>query len=128
MAHPAAPGIYQLMVITAWADNQLDPAEQSTAGRLLHEQPELQGLENRAELARLAREKLQQQGVRAAVAEVAALIPDEPSRNLALQCCAKVLAADGRLAHQEFAVISELRKSWGLPVEAVERIIGNLKR
>lgn len=128
MAHPAAAGIYQLMVITAWSDNALDPTEQSAAGRLLHELPELQGLDDRAALSKAAREKLEKLGVRGSVAEIAAGISDEPSRRIALQCCARVLAADGRLAHQEFAVISELRKAFSLDVSAVEQIIGQLKK
>jgi tellurite resistance protein len=115
--------IYQLMVLTAIADGHLDTAEQSTAARLLHETPELQGIEGRPALAKAARELMDRTGLAAAVEEIAAPIQDPAARRLAIVCCGAMLKADGRFALEEVAVMSQLRRTFGLSIEEWERMI-----
>ena len=118
-----AARIYQLMVLTAWADGHLHELEQRMAGHLLLEVPELAGLHGRDELARQALERLHAVGIRAAVDETARPLDSLSLQRLAVVCCARVLAADGRLAPEEFAVISQLRQLFGMTVTEMRGIL-----
>lgn len=120
--------IYQLMVLTAWADGHLHALEQRMAGHLLLEVPSLRGLEGRDQLAKEALALLSKAGVRGAVDELASGLDGYAAQRDALTCCARVLAADGRIAVEEFAVISVLRQRFAFSVEDVQRILADATR
>jgi uncharacterized tellurite resistance protein B-like protein len=118
-----AARIYQLMVLTAWADGHLHELEQRMAGHILLDAPELHGLQDRDGLAKSALDKLESLGIRAAVEEVSSGLTTAREQRLAIVCCARVLAADGRIAPEEFAVISQLRQKFSMTVTEVRAIL-----
>lgn len=111
------------MVLTAWADGHLHELERRMATHLLEEVPELRDLPGRETLAQQALDLLGRAGIRAAVDEVASGLEDARVERLAIVCCAHVLAADGRLAPEEFAVISQLRQRFSMAVTEVRAIL-----
>ena len=115
--------IYQLMVLTARADETVDPREARVMASIVQQTADLQGLSDRAGLARAARVLLDQNGLAAAVGEIAGPIVDPGFRELAVQCCARVLAADGAVATSELDLMTALRRSFGYTVEEIERIL-----
>ena len=108
-----AERIYQLMVITARADDTVDPREAKAIAAIVGDTPDLQRLPDRGGLARAARELLDAKGLAAAVREVAAPIAGDDARKLAVRCCTRVLAADGVVARAELELIGQLRRAFG---------------
>jgi uncharacterized tellurite resistance protein B-like protein len=123
-----ASSIYQLMILTAWADGQLDAAEALVTHDLLARMPELQRVSERDELARAAKEKLDSLGLVAALTDAARGLRDDAQREQAFLCCARVLEADGKIALEEFRVLGTLRQLFGLSDEAVERLLAEAAR
>ena len=113
------------MVLTALADGRIDPRETDVAARLVRETAELQALSDRGQLSKDARELLKRKGLIGAVQELAVAIGDARSRELAVVCCARVLAADGVVAGPELEVMGQLRRSMGYSVEELEHIIAS---
>ena len=118
-----AERIYQLMVLTARADETVDPREARAIAGIIRDTDELQDVGDRAALARAARALLERKGLIAAVREVATPIAAADARLLAVRCCARVLAADGVVAGAELEVMGQLRRCFGYSVEEIEEII-----
>jgi hypothetical protein len=118
-----AERIYQLMVLTARADDTVDPRESRVMAEIVTDTPELHDLGERAALTRAARGLLESKGLIAAVREVAMPIVEPDARLLAVRCCARVLAADGVVAGAELEVMGQLRRCFGYTVEDIEDIL-----
>ena len=118
-----AERIYQLMVLTARADDTVDPREARAMAEIVTDTPELQYLGDRAALTRSARGLVERKGLIAAVREVAMPIIEPAARLLAVRCCARVLAADGVVAGAELEVMGQLRRCFGYTVEDIEEIL-----
>lgn len=122
-----AERIYQLMVLTARADETVDPREARVMSAIVNDTPELHALD-RGALTRAARGALDRQGLVGAVRELAAPIADPGARLLAVRCCARVLAADGVVAGAELEVMGELRRCFRYTVEEIEEILTAQRR
>jgi uncharacterized tellurite resistance protein B-like protein len=122
----AAPRIYQLMVLTAWADGKVQPGEALAVQRIAASEPALSGLGNRGELARAIRESIDRQGVEASIREAASAIVDRADRELAFRCCARVLHADGDLAAEDAEALATLQEVFALSGADVQRLLSHL--
>lgn len=118
-----ARAIYELMMITSWADGRLDMPETLMTESVIAEVPELLDVPDKQQVAASARDRLQRLGLRPALKEVAAALGEAGHRELAFVCCARVLEADGIIAQEEFMVLLELRTIFGLRSEDVARLL-----
>ncbi|HUJ28414.1 MAG TPA: tellurite resistance TerB family protein [Myxococcales bacterium] len=118
-----ARALYELMMITAWADGRLDMSETLVAEAVVNDVPEIMAVPDRREISQRARQQLQQHGLREALKQAAANLGEAWHRELAFICCARVLEADGIIAQEEFTVLIELRKLFGLKPEDVQRLL-----
>lgn len=123
-----ARSIFELMMLTAWADGHLEVSESVIAAAVLDELPELRALPGLADLGARARERLEEQGIPAALAEVAQGLHDTAHRELAFVCCARVLEADGIIAREEFQVLAELKALFDLGHADVARLLQKAAR
>lgn len=118
-----ARAVYELMMITAWADGRLDMSETLVAEAVVNDVPEMQSVHDKREVSQRARQRLQEHGLREALKQVAAELGEAWHRELAFVCCARVLEADGIIAQEEFTVLIELRELFGLKPEDVQRLL-----
>jgi len=118
-----ARAIYELMMITAWADGRLDMSETLVTESVIADVPELLAVPDKREVAASARERLERLGLRSALKETAEGLGEAWHRELAFVCCAHVLEADGIIAQEEFTVLVELRNIFGLRSEDVARLL-----
>ena len=118
-----ARAIYELMMITSWADGRLDMSETLVTESVIAEVPELLDVPDKEQVAVSARDRLQRLGLRQALKEVAAGLGEAWHRELAFVCCARVLEADGVISQEEFMVLVELRNIFGLRSEDVARLL-----
>lgn len=114
--------IYELMMLTAWADGRLEASEALVAEAVVAEVPELLAVPDKVQLAERAHGRLAQAGLRGALAETARGLRPE-HRELAFVCCARVLEADGIIAREEFQVLAELKALFGLDAAAISRLL-----
>lgn len=118
-----ARAVYELMMITAWADGRLEMSETLVSEAVTADVPELLAVPDKQEISARARERLQRLGLKAALQESAGRLGEAWHRELAFSCCARVLEADGIIAQEEFTVLVELRKMFGLRPEDVARLL-----
>jgi|GEM_PF-1313963 len=118
-----AKGLYQLMVLAAWADGELAQAELLVEGALIAASPELRALPGKGVLAQEAKALLDQLGLAAALTQVAALLRDQAHREAAFAACARVLEADGTIARAEFLALTRLRELFGLSDATTARLL-----
>jgi len=118
-----ARAVYELMMITAWADGRLEMTETLVTEAVIAEVPELLKLPDKDQISTRAREQLRRLGLRPALEAAAASLGEAWHRELAFTCCARVLEADGIIAQEEFSVLVELRKIFGLRSEDVTRLL-----
>lgn len=119
--------IYELMVLTAWADGHVHPTEATAIREIAAALPELKDLGDRLEISRAAKERLDQKGLDAAVREAAMDLADPAERELAFRCCAKVLEADGEVEGEEAEVLAILQEVFSLTSEDVQRLLHRLE-
>lgn len=115
--------IYELMMLTAWADGRLDVTEALVAEAVLGDVPQLRDLPGRGQIADEARARLERLGLEQALSESAAQLPEQGDRELAFVCCARILEADGVIAQEEFKVLSRLKAAFGLSAPDVARLL-----
>jgi tellurite resistance protein len=118
-----ARAVYELMMITAWADGRLDMSETLVAEAVLADVPQILAVPDKQEISLRARKRLQEQGLTAALKQAAAGLGEAWHRELAFTCCARVLEADGIIAYEEFKVLVELKAIFGLRPEDVARLL-----
>jgi tellurite resistance protein len=115
--------IYELMVLTAWADGNLDPSEVLASRGLLTQFPELRQVHDQGKLAKKAKAKLDLVGLTTALGEAAAGLRDKAHRERAFICCARMLEADGKISVEEFGVLAALRELFALSNDDVARLL-----
>jgi uncharacterized tellurite resistance protein B-like protein len=128
MSDEQARSIYELMMITAWADGCLEASEALVAEAVQGDVPELRQLPDRGALADRAKKRLDQLGLERALAETAAGLADAGHRELAFICCARILEADGVIAQEEFKLLSQLKALFGLSASDVARLLQRAAR
>jgi tellurite resistance protein len=128
MSDEQARSIYQLMMLTAWADGRLDASEALVAEAVQGDVPELRQLPDRGALSDRARKRLGQLGIERALAETAAGLADAEHRELAFVCCARILEADGVIAQEEFKVLSQLKALFAFSTLDVARLLQRAAR
>jgi uncharacterized tellurite resistance protein B-like protein len=115
--------IYGLLVLTAWADGLIHPNEILVEHAILDELPELKALDDKRGIANEAKATLDENGLDAAVADMAAPLSAREDQELAFSCCVRILEADGIIAPAEFRVMRILRRLWGFTQDDVNRLI-----
>jgi uncharacterized tellurite resistance protein B-like protein len=118
-----ASAVYELMMITAWADGRLDMSENLVMDSAAAELPELLAVAEKERLAARAKQRLAELGLKAALREAGSKLGEQWHRELAFVCCARVLEADGIIAQEEFSVLIELRNFFGLKSDDVARLL-----
>ena len=120
--------IYELMVLTAWADGKVQPGEALAVQQIVGAEPALAKLEDRGQLAREIRARIDRQGLAASLREAAAPLVDRADRELAFRCCARVLHADGELGAEDAEALATLQELFGLSGEDVKRLLAGIGR
>lgn len=120
--------IYELMVLTAWADGKVQPGEALAVQQIVAAEPALAKLADRGQLAREIRERIVRNGLTAALHEAAAPLVDRADRELAFRCCARVLHADGELGAEDADALATLQELFGFTGDDVKRLLAGLVR
>lgn len=115
--------IYELMILTAWADGKVEPAEALAIHDLAASH--LGAMGNRSEIARTVKERVERQGIDAALREIASAVTDRADQELAFRCCARVLGADGEMPAEEVEVLATLQELFALSPADVKRLLAS---
>jgi uncharacterized tellurite resistance protein B-like protein len=118
-----ARAVYELMMITAWADGWLDASEALVTEAAAGDMDAVAAVPDKAALAQAARQSLESRGLRDALRAAAAPLDSAAVREAAFVCCARVLEADGVIAQEEFQVLGELKALFGLEAADVARLL-----
>jgi uncharacterized membrane protein YebE (DUF533 family) len=113
----------QLMVLAAWADGHVEGTEAVAIQKLVTGLPQLSRVGPISDIAREAREELQEKGMEAALAHVAGEIQDVAYKELAFQCCARVIGADSSFPPEEQQFLARLQGLLGLGVDDMRRLL-----
>ncbi len=122
-----AQRIYELMVLTAWADGKVQAEEALAVHRTVAADPAFAQVGNKSEISRAIQKRISEKGLEASLREAASAIV-EADRELAFRCCARVLSADGDLAVEDAQVLATLQELFGLSGEAVKRLMRDRNR
>jgi|ERR1041384_688084 tellurite resistance protein len=122
----AARRIYELMVLTAWADGKVEAAEALAVHEVVTANPVFKEIGSKAEISRSVKARIDQQGLEAALKEAAAGLTAREDRELAFRCCAKVLDADGEIAAEEAEALAGLQELFGFNGDDVKRLMQGL--
>ncbi|HYS10501.1 MAG TPA: TerB family tellurite resistance protein [Myxococcales bacterium] len=114
--------IYELMVVSVWADGKVQPGEVLAVQRIVSADPAFARLGNRSAIAREVRERVAAKGADAALREAAAAVAPE-DREAAFRLCARVVGADGEMAGEDAEVLGTLQEIFGLSGDDVVRLI-----
>jgi hypothetical protein len=113
----------QLMVLAAWADGHVEGTEAIAIQKLVQGLPELTGVGPISEIAREARQLLQEQGMETCLIGAASAIHDRPMQELAFQCCARVIGSDSRFAAEEADFLRKLQQLFGFGEDDLRRLL-----
>lgn len=122
----AARRIYELMVLTAWADGRVEAAEALAVHEVVISNPVFKEIGSKSELSKSVKARIDAQGLDAAVRETAAGLTSRADQEFAFRCCAKVLDADGEVAAEEAEALADLQEIFGLSGEDVKRLMHGL--
>jgi len=123
MHEQLARSIHGLLVLTAWADGHIVAPELLVEDAIVGEVPGLAALYDKRGLADAAKQALDELGLDAAVAQIAAPLRTREDQELAFTCCVRILEADGAIAPEEFRVLRILRRLFGFTQDEVNRLI-----
>lgn len=118
-----APSIVELMVLTAWADGKVEGAEALAVHKQVATHPLLQKVKGTAEISRRARARLQEVGLEDALREAAQRVQEPKLRELAFQCCVRVMGADADFDAHEAQVLATLQEAFALSNADVKRLM-----
>lgn len=118
-----AAAIFELMIMTALADGRVEGAEALAIRKLLETTEALQGFGSTAEIGKQVRNRVQLLGLEESVRGAAARVEDREHQELAFQCCARVMGADGNFAGEEAQMLALLQEAFGLGTEDVRRLL-----
>lgn len=118
-----AEHVIALMVLASWADGKVVGSEVLAIQRLAAANPLLAHLRTISEIADDTRARLQEKGMDACLAEACGALRDLEYRELAFQCCAKVMGADRAFPAEEESVLRKLQDLLGFDVAKAERLL-----
>jgi uncharacterized membrane protein YebE (DUF533 family) len=113
----------QLMVLAAWADGHVEGTEAIAIQKLVQGLPDLAQAGPISEIAREARQLLQDQGMEACLIGAASAIRDRPMQELAFQCCARVIGADSNFAAEEEDFLRKLQQLFSFSEDDLRRLL-----
>lgn len=115
--------VVQLMVLAAWADGHVAGSEAIAIQKLISGLPLLAGVGPIAELSRDVRARLTEDGMDECMVSAARDIRDREYRDLAFQCCARVVGADSVLAIEEEEFLKKLQQLFALSNDDMRRLL-----
>jgi len=118
-----AEHVIALMVLAAWADGRVEGSEAFAIQRLVAGNPLLAHLRPISEIADETRDRLREKGMDPCLQDACAALSDRSYRELAFQCCAKVMAADRVFPVEEESVLRKLQALLGLESADAERLL-----
>jgi len=101
--------VVEMMVLSAWADGQVEGSEALAIQRLVAGNPLLEGVGVVSEIARETRRWLLGEGMDACLAAAAAGLTDADYREVAFRCCARVMGADRLYPPEEESVLGRIQ-------------------
>jgi len=111
------------MVLSAWADGHVEGSEALAIQRQVASNPMLEGVGVVSEIARETRRWLLADGMDACLAAAAAELKDRDYRELAFQCCARVMGADRSFPLEEESVLGRLQNLLGVSDADASRLL-----
>jgi hypothetical protein len=114
--------IYELMVLTAWADGKVEAKSALAVHQIVLEQG-FKDVTGGGELAKELKARIDDRGLDACVREVASGLIDQPDRELAFRCCARVVDAGGDLGMEKAEVLGTLQELFSLSGDDVKRLM-----
>jgi tellurite resistance protein len=118
-----AERVVELMVLAAWADGRVEGSEAIAIQRLVSTCPLLEHLGPTAAIGDATRARLRSKGMEECLREACAALTDNEYRELAFQCCARVMGADRAFPAEEENVLHRVVALLGLDVHAAERLL-----
>jgi hypothetical protein len=118
--------IYELIVLTAWADGKVAAAEALAVHEIVARVPALRDIGSKSELSKGVKARIDAQGLDAALREAAAAIVEREDRELAFRCCARVLDADGGLGAEDADALATLQELFAFSGDDVKRLMAHL--
>jgi uncharacterized membrane protein YebE (DUF533 family) len=115
--------VVELMVLSAWADGHVEGSEALAIQRQVAASSLLDGVGVVSEIGRETRTWMIADGIESCLAAAAAGIQDRDYRELAFQCCARVMGADRSFPLEEESVLGKVQKLLGLADSEVERLL-----
>jgi uncharacterized membrane protein YebE (DUF533 family) len=115
--------VVELMVLSAWADGHVEGSEALAIQRQVAANPMLDGVGVVSEIGREARRWMLADGMDACLAAAAADLKDRDYRELAFQCCARVMGADRSFPLEEESVLGRLQNLLGLSDAEASRLL-----
>jgi uncharacterized tellurite resistance protein B-like protein len=115
--------VVEMMVLSAWADGQVEGSEALAIQRLVAGNPMLEGVGVVSGIARETRKWLLAEGMDACLAAAAADLVDADYRELAFRCCARVMGADRLYPAQEESVLGRIQHLLGLSDSEAGRLL-----
>ncbi|HUJ28836.1 MAG TPA: TerB family tellurite resistance protein [Myxococcales bacterium] len=119
----AARRIYELMVLTAWADGRVEASEALAVHEVVTADPAFKDLGGKGDISRAVKARIDAQGLDATLKQTAAGLTAREDRELAFRCCARVLDADGDIAAEEADALASLQELFGLSGDDVKRLM-----
>lgn len=115
--------VVQLMVLAAWADGHVAGSEAIIIQKLVNSSPLLAAVGPIAELSRDTRARLLEEGMEACLIAAAGGVRDREYRELAFQCCARVVGADAEFAASEEDFLKKLQELFAFTVADMRRLL-----
>jgi hypothetical protein len=118
-----AEHVIALMVLAACADGRVEGSEAFAIQRIVSADPLLAHVRPVSAISDETRARLREKGMDAALEAECAALPDRTYRELAFQCCAKVMAADRSFPAEEASMLKKLQGMLGLESSDAERLL-----
>jgi Tellurite resistance protein TerB len=118
-----AERVVALMVLAAWADGKVVGSEAFAIQRQVAGHPLLSHVRSVTEISEETRARLRERGMEACLADACAALRDREYRELAFQCCAKVMGADRDFPIEEESVLRKLQDLFGFGDADAERLL-----
>jgi uncharacterized membrane protein YebE (DUF533 family) len=113
----------QLMVLAALADGHVEGTEAVAIQKLVTGLNELSCAGHISEIAREVRKELTEKGMDVCMAAAAAGLKDRAFKELAFQCCARVVGADSSFPAQEEDFLRKLQQVLGFDMDDLRRLL-----
>jgi len=118
-----AEQVIALMVLASWADGKVEGSEALAIQRLVAANPLLLHGRSISQIAQETKARLREKGMDACLQEASAALRDRSYRELAFQCCAKVMGADRAFPTEEESVLRKLQAHLGFETGEAERLL-----